>query len=89
GTPLGLVKNEKYPLRRLTLEPGGSLLLYSDVMWEEHGIPGISFIADEIAPLIKDLNGRTITTVLQERLQLLDDPSFPDDLTLMEIYRKV
>jgi len=88
GTPLGIVKNEKYPLRRLNLEPGASLLLYSDIWWEEGGIPGVSFADNDIAPLLREVKGRPITTVLKEHIQLLGNPLLSDDLTLLEIHRK-
>lgn len=88
GTPLGIVKNGKYPLRRLTLSPGGTLLLYSDVLWEKRGIPGISFVDNNIEPLLKEIKGKSITSVLKEHIQLLGNPFLPDDLTLLEIQRK-
>ncbi len=88
GMPLGVVPNNSYPLRTLPFRKGASLILYSDLFWEDKGIPGISLLPEALPSFIQELKGRGMVEVIQEYLNMIGEMSFVDDLTLVEIYRK-
>lgn len=87
GIPLGVIPNSNYPLRTLPFPKGASLILYSDLFWEDKGVPGISLLPEALPDLIPELNGRGMAEVVHEHLNLIGEMSFADDLTLVEIYR--
>lgn len=88
GIPLGVVNDADYPVHVLDFPKGASLILYSDMFWEDKGIPGISFLPEKLEGLVKELNGRPFLDVVREQLSLVGDLSLPDDLTLIEINRR-
>lgn len=86
GMPMGILKEANYEMRTLTIPKGASLVLYSDLLWDDIGsIPGVSFLAADLPDFIKDLEGESITNVIRNHLNLLGDNSFSDDLTLVEL----
>lgn len=86
GMPLGISKEATYETRTISYNDGDSLILYSDLMWEdEGGIPGISLLPENLACFFKELDGRGATTVINQQIELLGESCFSDDLTLIEI----
>jgi phosphoserine phosphatase RsbU/P len=87
GLPIGIVKNTDYPIRTLAFPKGASLIMYSDLFWEERAIPGISLAPESLPRFIKELKGRKMVDVIKQQIDLLGEPNFTDDLTLVEIHR--
>lgn len=87
GIPLGVAKDVEYPLRTLHFPPGASLILYSDMLWEDKGIPGISLLPERVKSFVHELNGRSFVDVIRQQVEMIGDLSLPDDLTLIEIQR--
>lgn len=88
GIPLGIESDQLYPLRTLNFPKGASLVLYSDLLWEKKGIPGISFNNKNLRKFIHELEGRPLFPVIKEQVDLLgNDVILSDDLTLIEIGR--
>ncbi|WP_010301204.1 SpoIIE family protein phosphatase [Candidatus Odyssella thessalonicensis] len=86
GLPLGIVEDVRYTHRSLEFQEGDSLILYSDLMWENHGgIPDISFLPEELPCLIRTLDGQDLFQAVKHKIDEFDDPAFSDDLTLIEI----
>lgn len=86
GLPVGICSDPAYELRSLPFDTGDSLVLYSDLMWEDQGgIPGISFTPEELPSLLAKLNGRKFVDIINDQIERLEDISFSDDLTLIEI----
>jgi sigma-B regulation protein RsbU (phosphoserine phosphatase) len=87
GVPLGIVDRPSYPLRTIEFPKGASLILYSDFLWEEKALPGISFNAENLPLFAHELQGRKVVETVRQQVELLGDPSFSDDLTLIEVMR--
>lgn len=87
GVPLGVVSESQYPLKTLVFPKGASLILYSDLLWEENAIPGISFLPEDLPNLIWELGGKSMVHVIKQQLSLIGAIGFADDLTLVEIRR--
>ncbi len=86
GMPLGITKNSKYELRSMPYSDGDTLILYSDLMWEdEGGIPGISLLPENLESFFKELDGQGVVDVIKQQINLLGESCFSDDLTLIEI----
>lgn len=86
GLPLGISVDSNYELRSLSFDSKDSLIMYSDLMWEDQGaIPGISFTPEELPLFISELEGRKVMDVINNQIEMLGDTSFSDDLTLIEI----
>ncbi|WP_052045967.1 PP2C family protein-serine/threonine phosphatase [Candidatus Paracaedibacter symbiosus] len=86
GIPLGISSEVAYETRTLEIPVGSSLVLYSDLLWEDIGaIPGISFLPEKLPELIYDLQGRSMLKVIKEHIHALGETSFSDDLTLIEL----
>lgn len=89
GMPLGIVRDVTYEKRILPLVCGSSLVLYSDLMWDDQGaIPGISFHQPELSCFLKTLQSRHAVEYIRSHINTLKDKSFSDDLTLVEITLK-
>ncbi|MBI1954163.1 MAG: fused response regulator/phosphatase [Proteobacteria bacterium] len=87
GLPLGLVANQKFPLKHLPFDQGNSLVLYSDLLWEQKALPGISLREEDLDSFIDELNGQPFVETIRRQLELLTDTKLVDDLTLVEIKR--
>jgi phosphoserine phosphatase RsbU/P len=87
GIPLGIVDQPSYPLRTIDFPKGAALVLYSDFLWEGKGLPGISFSIENLPLFARELKGKNIVESIRQQVKLLDDPSFSDDLTLIEVMR--
>lgn len=86
GMPLGITKEATYESRSMPYNEGDSLILYSDLMWEdEGGVPGISLLPENLDPFFKELEGKAVVDVIKQQIDLLGESCFSDDLTLIEI----
>lgn len=87
GVPLGVVEDQGYPLRTMAFPKGASLVLYSDLLWEPKALPGVFFEEANLPDLARELDGNSVVETVRQQVGLLGDPSFPDDLTLIEVSR--
>jgi phosphoserine phosphatase RsbU/P len=87
GVPLGVIERQSYPLRTMALPTGASLVLYSDLLWESKAVPGVFLDADNLVNFANELKGRGVIKTVRQQVALLGEPSFPDDLTLIEVTR--
>lgn len=88
GLPLGIKVNEKYPLRTIPFTKGSSIVLYSDLLWEEKALPGISLLEEDIPNMINQLNGQKMTDAIAQQLKMIGEVKLVDDLTLVEVTRR-
>lgn len=87
GVPLGIIERQGYPLRTLAFPKGASLILHSDLLWEPQAVPGVFLDEENLTSFAKELNGKGVIKAVREQVDLLDEPSFSDDLTLIEVAR--
>lgn len=87
GMPLGVVRHQSYPLRTMKFPKEASLILYSDLLWEPNALPGISLSAEDLPHFARELNGTGVLQTIRQQVDYLGEPSFSDDLTLIEITR--
>jgi serine phosphatase RsbU (regulator of sigma subunit) len=81
GPPLGATSSAEYPEFRVQLDPGDSLLLYSDGLVERRGVPiDIGLSALETVPMPDD-DPDTICAHLIELM--VDGGANPDDVTCL------
>lgn len=91
GVPLGMFCNTRFPLHRLTLSPGDSLLLYTDGLTEarnhadvEYGLPRIRALAARHACAQP---AGLISECLADLLAFRQGLKQTDDLTLLAVRR--
>jgi len=87
GVPLGIVEGQSYPLHTMAFPKGASLVLYSDLLWESKAVPGVCLDATNLDSFAHELNGQGVIQTVRQQVGLLGDPSFSDDLTLIEVTR--
>lgn len=87
GVPLGVVEGQGYPLRTMAFPKGASLVLYSDLLWEAKALPGVFLDEANLSNFARELNGNGMVETVRQQVGLLGDPSFSDDLTLIEVTR--
>jgi sigma-B regulation protein RsbU (phosphoserine phosphatase) len=87
GVPLGITESQTYPLRTMAFPKGTSLILYSDLLWEPKALPGVCFNDSHLADFATELNGKGVYQTVRQQVNLLGDPAFSDDLTLIELTR--
>lgn len=87
GVPLGVVDRQSYPLRTMALPKGSSLVLYSDLLWESKAVPGVYLDTENLSNFAHELGGAGVIKTVRQQVALLGDPSFSDDLTLIEVTR--
>jgi sigma-B regulation protein RsbU (phosphoserine phosphatase) len=87
GVPLGVVDRQSYPLRTMALPKGSSLVLYSDLLWESKAVPGVYLDTENLNNFAHELGGEGVIKTVRQQVALLGDPSFSDDLTLIEVTR--
>ncbi|MBX9805468.1 MAG: fused response regulator/phosphatase [Alphaproteobacteria bacterium] len=87
GVPLGIVARPSYPLRTMAFSKGASLILYSDLLWEFKAVPGVFLDEGNLDSFAKELDGERVVQTVRDQVGLLGDPSFSDDLTLIEVTR--
>lgn len=87
GVPLGVIERQSYPLRSMAFPKGASLVLYSDLLWESKAVPGVFLEESNLAAFANELGGNSVAQTVWQQVSMLGTPSFPDDLTLIEITR--
>lgn len=87
GVPLGVIDRQSYPLRTMPFPKESSLVLYSDLLWEFKAVPGVFLDASNLDNFAKELNGQGLVKTVRQQVSLLGEPSFSDDLTLIEVTR--
>lgn len=86
GIPLGITKDATYELRTMPLKTGDSVVLYSDLMWEDEGhIPDMSFLPEELSDLVRRMDGTSMAAFAKRKINESGESAFSDDLTLIEI----
>ncbi len=89
GVPLGISKDVSYDLRSMPLKLGDSVVLYSDLMWEDEGrIPDMSFLPEDLPELVHRMDGASMTSYARQKIKESGETAFSDDLTLIEISLK-
>jgi sigma-B regulation protein RsbU (phosphoserine phosphatase) len=88
GVPLGVSASAQYSQETVLFNPKQSLVLYSDLLWEDKSIPGINFREEHLPSFIQELNGTSIFDAIDNQLNLLGNIQLEDDLTLVEIHFK-
>jgi sigma-B regulation protein RsbU (phosphoserine phosphatase) len=90
GLPLGLFPSSRYSVHRLRLEPGDTLLLYTDGISETRDIDGNEFGIDGLSLAVAGLHGFTaeeLVTVCRETVERFSSGvRQADDQTLMAIH---
>lgn len=93
GVPLGMFRDARFPVSRLSLRPGESLLLYTDGLTEAENQAGEPFGMDRIARLAACCSASAPNELLAECLSNLrhhlGDAKRSDDLTLLVLRREV
>ncbi len=91
GQPLGLIRDATYQARRIELEPGESLLLFTDGFSEAQSPASVEYGAARAARVAAARHGRGAEALVRD---CLDDwnafragADRPDDLTLMALAR--
>ena len=87
GVPLGVIDRQSYPLRTMPFPKESSLVLYSDLLWEFKAVPGVFLDVSNLDNFAKELNGQGLIKTVRQQVSLLGEPSFSDDLTLIEVTR--
>jgi phosphoserine phosphatase RsbU/P len=90
GLPIGMFCSEQFTSQVLRLEPGESLLLYSDGLIEAQGTTGVEYGIDRLSALA--LSGARVPTevvgaCVQDLTRFRGARPINDDLTLMAIGR--
>jgi anti-sigma regulatory factor (Ser/Thr protein kinase) len=92
GMPLGLMPGMEYEERSLQLEPGDSLLLYSDGLSEAHSPDGVMFGTPRIRELLAHTpEDETLIDYMFKELNQYTGPGWEqeDDVTFVTIERQV
>lgn len=91
GLPLGMFCNARYAVCRLRLDPGDSLLLFTDGISEARGVVGSEYGVERLAVIAGEQYGRAPREFLEQCLKDLRGFSSAkrqvDDQTLMVIQR--
>ncbi len=89
--PLGLFANSEYAARRVCLEPGDTLVLYTDGLTEARNRADDEYAPERLQALLRGSHGRpphdTAAGCLSDLEAFLAGNSKADDLTLMVIQR--
>lgn len=86
GMPLGISTQAHYDIRTMMVPNGASLILYSDLLWDDIGaIPGVSFQPEVLPDFIRNLQGQGCVEMIKSHIKALGETSFSDDLTLIEL----
>lgn len=91
GLPLGLFCDSRYSARRMHLQPGDSLVLYTDGLTEARDRSGVEYGAGRLGGVLGARHGSPpadlLAAVLVDVATFLAGNSKPDDLTVLVIQR--
>jgi sigma-B regulation protein RsbU (phosphoserine phosphatase) len=92
GLPVGVFCDEQFPINRVNLDFGQTLILYSDGLSETRNSMGVEYGAERLSRLVKGLYGfkpeEIITACLKDLRDFQGGVSREDDLTIMTIRRE-
>ena len=86
GVPMGVVAQQSYPLKEIDFPPGSSLILYSDLFWEDD-LKGVSLTEEELPGLVRSLNGGMMSDAISKMVADYNGQQLADDLTFIQISR--
>ncbi|MDX9971664.1 MAG: SpoIIE family protein phosphatase [FCB group bacterium] len=89
GLPLGVIADARFSEHELTLEPGDTLLLYSDGLTEAQNAEGEIFGEERVQTMVSNMVDRPLLEVLAVVKQEMDDhihhEEIFDDVTLVGV----
>ena len=89
GMPLGFMEGLTYKTQSYVLEPGDTLLVFTDGAFEIHNAQNKLLEVDGLANILNDLNypahSIDCRTLEEKLLEFSNDIRLPDDLTIIEI----
>jgi sigma-B regulation protein RsbU (phosphoserine phosphatase) len=92
GLPVGVFCDEQFPTSTVSLDPGQTLILYSDGFSETRDLRGVEYGTERLRRLVGGFYGLTPEGVIEACLKDLRDfrggVSGKDDLTIMAIRRE-
>lgn len=90
GMPLGIQKNQLYPIRTLPFKPKQSIVLHSDALWESPEVQDLFLLEPNIDHLLQGANANNafLSDQIQDYLEAHKEVSPQDDLTLIEVVRR-
>jgi sigma-B regulation protein RsbU (phosphoserine phosphatase) len=92
GLPVGVFCDEQFPTSTVSLDPGQTLILYSDGFSETRDLQGVEYGTERLRRLVGGFYGLTPEGVIEACLKDLRDfrggVSGKDDLTIMAIRRE-
>jgi sigma-B regulation protein RsbU (phosphoserine phosphatase) len=92
GLPLGLFCSSQYPVQHVSLDPGDSLVLYSDGITESQDPEGNQYEEDRLIRALWDHRDQTTEAmadgVLQDVARFRQTRSPSDDMTLLIVRRR-
>lgn len=86
GVPMGVVSQQSYPLKEIDFPPGSSLILYSDLFWEDDRNI-LSLNEEDLPQLVRDLDGDMMSNAIRKMVAEYDGQQLADDLTFIQISR--
>lgn len=92
GLPLGIEKNTSYHHKRIALDPGDVLLLYSDGLPAATNERGQIFGVERLSQVLADTAGESAARIKDALIRQLDDfldgREFEDDVTALIVRRQ-
>jgi serine phosphatase RsbU (regulator of sigma subunit) len=89
GPAVGMLPNMEFKIEALTLDPGDSLLLYTDGVTDAVDARGESFEMERLIEILKDAGDRTAQQILDRICnavtEFADPESAADDFTMVVI----
>ncbi len=92
GLPLGLFASGQYPVQHVSLDPGDSLVLYTDGITESQDLAGNQYEEDRLIRALRDHCDHTTEAVadgvLEDVARFRQTGSPSDDMTLLIVRRR-
>ncbi len=92
GLPLGLFTSSQYPVQQVSLDPGDSLVLYTDGITESQDPEGNQYEEDRLIRALRDHGNHTMEAtadgVLQDVARFRQTRLPNDDMTLLIVRRR-
>jgi sigma-B regulation protein RsbU (phosphoserine phosphatase) len=92
GLPVGVFCDEQFPINTVNLDPGQTLILYSDGLSEARDLQGVEYGTERLSRLVSGFYGLTpeglIDACLKDLRDFREGAAGEDDLTIMAIQRE-
>lgn len=92
GPPVGLLPSAEYTSETTTLEPGGSLILYTDGVTESQSSGGIEYGTERLTALVAGLAGcgskEIVNAIRRDLLTYVEGGRLADDATAIAVRRQ-